>query len=99
MEVLPQGGTCSGSLHGVAPPLSLVEKKIPAPLGLLGDLCQQEFSPVGPSCPACGWRPDCPSVQTLDGSHEGWEQFWNEMSLGQGLDWTSGTLQNCFVYS
>ena len=54
MEVLLQGGTCSGSLHGVAPPLSLVGKKIPAPLGLHGDLGQQEFSPVGPSCRACG---------------------------------------------
>ena len=36
MEVLPQGGTCSGSLHGVAPPLSLVEKKFQPPWGFLG---------------------------------------------------------------
>lgn len=67
MEALLPGGNCPGSLHGAALMFSLAGEQIPGPSGAPGDQCQEVLSPVGPSGCACGWRPDCPSLKTLDG--------------------------------
>lgn len=49
MEVLLQGGTCSGSLHGVAPPLSLVRKNFQPPWGFLGTRVSKSLALLVPA--------------------------------------------------